>query len=421
MIFLRLALKSLRNRRLSTALTALSIALSVSLLLSVERTRRAAEEGFTTAISQTDLVVGARSGPIQLILYTVFNLGAATHNISWETFQHWSKDPTVEWVIPYSLGDSHKGYRVIATDQRFFRHYRFKGDRSVEFQDGATLDGLWDVVLGAEVARKLGHHIGDQIVVSHGATKGQSFQEHGDKPFRVKGILRSTGTPIDRSVYISLEGMEAVHIDWQDGAAPSGDRRVSPESLRREDLKVKTITAFFLRTKSRIETLKLQRAINVYSEEPLLAIIPGATLQELWHGLGYVEKVLRAISILVVIVGFFAMMIALTTTLNERRREMAILRSLGAGSARIVGLLVFESTLLTVAGLIGGMLISIGGFALMQPWLENEFGLYLVGPVLNAGDLLAMAFVLAGGILVGFVPAWRAQRQALKDGLSVRV
>ncbi|MBX2988988.1 MAG: ABC transporter permease [Bdellovibrionaceae bacterium] len=420
MIFLRLAWKSLRNRLLATSLTALSIALSVALLLSVERTRRAAEEGFMSAISRTDLIVGGRTGPLQLILYTVFNLGNATHNISWESYQDWAKNPMVEWTIPYSLGDSYKGYRVVATNGDFFTHYRFRGDRAVEFAEGVKPNGLWDVVLGAEVARRLSHRVGDDIVLSHGATKGESFQDHRDKPFKITGFLRPTGTPIDRSVYITLPGMEALHIDWQDGAAPTAAKRVAADSLKVENLKIHTITAFFLRTKSRIETLRLQREINTYKEEPLLAIIPGATLQELWHSLGYAERVLRLISALVVVVGFAAMLIALTTTLNERRREMAILRSLGAGGGRMVGLLVFESGLLTLAGIAGGTALSLGAFAALGPWLENEFGFYLVGPALTGIDLLVLTGIFLGGLLIGLVPAVRAQRQALKDGLSVR-
>lgn len=421
MILPKLALKSLWNRKLSTSLTALSIALSVALLLSVERAKRASEEGFTSAVSQADLIVGARSGPLQLILYSVFNLGSATHNISWQTYEEWRKNESIDWTIPYSLGDSHKGFRVVATNEDFFRHYRFRGDHAPELAEGQVFNGLWDVVLGADVARQLGHHLGDPIVIAHGATKGESFQEHADRPFQVVGILKPTGTPIDRSVYISLEGMEAVHIDWQNGAPPSAEHRVSSSQIRKEDLKVHTITAFFLRTKSRIETLRLQREINVYKDEPLLAIIPGATLQDLWRGLSYVEQVLKIISFLVVVVGLFAMLIALTTTLNERRREMAILRSLGAGGSRILWLLLFESAFLTLVGLALGTGVALGGFAVLKPWLETQFGLYLVGPAITGTEVVYLILVFTSGLIVGVVPAARALRNSLKDGLSVRI
>lgn len=421
MVFLKLAIKSLKNRIFATTLTVISIALSVSLLLSVERAKRAAEEGFTQTISKTDLIVGARSGPLQLILYTVFNMGNATHNISYETYEDIKKIPAIEWTIPYSLGDGHRGFRVVGTNQDFFKYYHYRGDHKVEFSQGGEFRDLWDVVLGAEVARKLGYKLGSRVVVAHGVTKGEGIQEHDDKPFVVAGILEPTGTPLDRAVYMSLEGMEALHVDWQEGAAPTADKIIPREKLTKDKLKVHSITAFFVGAKSRIETLKLQREINTYKEEPLLAIIPGVTLSELWQGLSFVEGVLRIISWMVVLVGFMAMLIALTTALNERRREMAILRAVGAKSRQIVGLLVFESALLTALGIALGVFLSWGLVAGLKPWIESEFGLYLVGPWFTSRELIYLVITLIGGTVIGLIPALRAQSLALKDGLSVKL
>lgn len=421
MVFLKLAIKSLKNRAFVTALTVVSIALSVALLLTVERAKRAAEDGFTQTISKTDLIVGARSGPLQLILYTVFNMGNATHNISFETYEKVRTNPAIEWTIPYSLGDGHRGFRVVGTTEDFFRHYHYRGDRKVALAQGKEFSDLWDVVIGAEVARKLKYNIGDRVVIAHGVTKGEGILQHDDRPFVVSGIMEATGTPLDRAVYISLQGMEALHIDWTDGSAPTLDKTIPRDQLSKETLKIHTITAFFVGAKSRIETLKLQREINTYADEPLLAIIPGATLSELWNGLSYVEGVLRMISWMVVVVGFMAMLIALTTTLNERRREMSILRAVGAKSHQILGLLVFESTLLTLVGIFTGAVLSSGVIALLRPWIESEFGLYLVGPVFTGKELVYLAITLAGGVAIGLIPALRAQSQSLKDGLSVRL
>lgn len=421
MVFVNLAIKSLKNRLFATTLTVISIALSVSLLFSVERAKRAAEEGFTQTISKTDLIVGARSGPLQLILYTVFNMGSATHNISYETFEDLRRNPAIAWTIPYSLGDGHRGFRVVGTNQDFFKYYHYRGQERVEFHAGHEFSDLWDVVIGAEVARKLGYKIGDPIVVSHGVTKGEGIQHHEDKPFVVSGILKATGTPLDRAVYISLEGMEALHIDWQGGAAPVKEKVIPQQQLSKVTLKVHSITAFFVGAKSRIETLRLQRDINSYKQEPLLAIIPGATLSELWTGLSYVEDVLRMVSWMVVVVGLMAMLIALTTTLNERRREMAIFRSIGATSYQIVGLLVFESAFLTVLGIVSGVILSVGLTFILKPWLESEFGLYLVGPWFTQREYLYMLITLVGGTSMGLIPALRAQKLALKDGLSVKL
>lgn len=412
MIFLQLALKSLRNRMFSSVLTVVSIALSVALLLSVDRAKRAAEEGFTQAISKTDLIVGARSGSLQLILYTVFNMGSATHNISYETYEKIRKNPAIDWTIPYSLGDAHRGYRVVGTTDDFFKHYHYRGNHTVNFAKGTEFSSLWDVVIGSEVARMLRYNLGERIVLTHGVTRGEGFQHHDDRPFTITGILEPTGTALDRAVYISLKGMEALHMDWQSGQFKSaGDIK---------DIQVETITAFFVGAKSRIETLSLQRTINNYKEEPLLAIIPGVALSELWNGLSYVEGTLKAISWMVVVVGMVGMLIALTSTLNERRREMAILRALGATTTQVSGLLVFESCLLTLCGIISGIVLTGLLTLVLSPWLIHTFGIYISGKFFSPTMWLYIAVALVGGILIGFIPAIRARTTALKDGLSVR-
>lgn len=420
MIFLTLAMKSLRNRLFSTGLTVFSIALSVALLLSVERTRRAAEDGFTQAVSQVDLLVGARTGPINLILYSVFNMGSASNNISWQTYQEIRKNPAVEWTIPYSLGDGHRGFRVVATDENFYQHYHFRGDQPVELAEGQPALGIWDVVLGAEVARKLRYKVGDAVVVAHGVTRGEGVQKHDDKPFRVSGILKPTGTALDQSLYISLYGMEAIHMDWKTGAPPQPGQETPAASITKESIQIGQITSFFLRTKTRIETLKLQRDINEYESEPLLAIIPGATLSELWRGLSQIGQVLQIISLMVLAVGMASMLSSILAGLNERRREMAILRSIGAGPGRITLLLVFESSLLTLTGIVLGLVFQVGVFTLVSSWLASEFGFLLTGPWLTRSEWVYLFASFGFGVIVGLIPAFRATRLALKDGLSVR-
>lgn len=415
MIFLKLAMKSLRNRSLTTVLTVFSIALSVILLLSVERAKRAAEDGFTQTISKTDLIVGARTGPVQLILFTVFNVGAPTQNISYKTYQEVKNHPAIAWTIPYSLGDAHKGFRVVGTNEDFFKHYRFRGNQPVEFASGKKFDGIWDVVIGAEVARKLKYRLGDPIVVTHGVTKGEGVQHHDEKPFIISGILKPTGTPLDRAVYVSLEGMKALHTEEE-----SHEEHLH-EKHSYEEVHVDAITSFFVGARSRIETLKLQREINDFKGEPLLAIIPGATLSELWEGVSHIESVLRIISWMVVVVGFLAMLISLTTTLNERRREMSILRAIGATSTQIVGLLVFESALLSFLGVLLGTCFAIVLTMALQPWIEAQFGLYLSGAIFTMREGLYIFGAILGGTVIGLIPALKAQKNALKDGLSVRL
>ncbi len=420
MILLKLAFKSLQNRMLATLLTILSIALSVALFLGVEKARKAAQDGFTESISQTDLIVGARSGPVQLILYTIFNMGNATHNISYSTYQDIKSNPAIEWTIPYSLGDGHRGFRVVATNNDFFKFYRFRGSQQIQFASGSEFNNLWNVVIGSEVAKKLNYKLDDKVIVAHGVTRTDGILQHDDKPFHVSGILKPTGTPIDRAVYISLAAMEAIHMDWKDGAAPQKGKETPVDKINESDIKIETITSFFVRTKSRIDTLRLQREINNYKQEPLLAIIPGVTLSELWQSLSYVEQVLKLISFMVIAVAMVTMLIALMTILNERRREMAILRAIGASYSKIFILLVFESAWLAGVGILCGIVLNQGLIFVLKPWLSNEFGLLIQGPVLTMNEFMYLVAIKISAIAVGCIPALKAIRSSLKDGLIVK-
>src|SRR5581483_2473942 len=325
MIVLRLALQSLRNRWLTAVLTVFAIAVSIMLLLGVEKVRVGARQSFADTISGTDLIVGARSGSIQLLLYAVFRIGNATNNITWASLQDIASRPEVAWVVPLSLGDSHRGFRVLGTTPDYFKHYRYRQSQGLTFRSGGPFADLFDAVIGADVAQALGYKVGDPIIVSHGLG-AVSFVEHDDKPFRVAGILEKTGTPVDRTVHVSLEAIEAIHVDWQSGARIPGQSATAAE-VREMDLTPKAVTAALVGLKSRLAAFRVQRAINEYPQEPLSAILPGAALQELWGLVGTAETALQAVSAMVVATALLGMVTMILTTLNERRREMAILRS----------------------------------------------------------------------------------------------
>ncbi len=227
MIILRLALQSLANRKLTALLTILSIAFSVALLLGVEKVRTGARQSFADTISGTDLIVGARSGGLNLLLYSVFRIGNATNNVTWKTYQDIASRPEIDWIVPISLGDSHRGFRVMGTVAEYFKLYHYRHGRSLEFASGGPFSDLFDAVIGADVAAQLGYKTGDKIVVAHGLGS-VSFVQHDDKPFRVAGVLAKTGTPVDRTVHVSLPAIEAIHVDWQSGGAPFRARASPP-------------------------------------------------------------------------------------------------------------------------------------------------------------------------------------------------
>jgi putative ABC transport system permease protein len=417
---LALGLKSLRNRRFTTLLTIASIALSVTLLLGVERIRTEAKASFTNTVSGTDLIVGARTGPVQLLLYSVFRIGNATNNISWESYQAIARNPNIKWTIPISLGDSHHGYRVMGTNSDYFEHYRFSGGRQLKLADGRIFDGVFDAVLGAEVADTLGYHLDDAIIIAHGAGN-VSLIQHDDKPFKVVGILKKTGTPVDQTVHVQLEGIEAIHIDWQDGAPPVPGDSLSAEEVLNMDLSPRVITAFFVGLKSRIAAFSFQRYVNQYPEEPLLAILPGVALQELWDLVGVAEKALLVVAGFVVAVGLSGMLIALMTSLNERRREMAILRSVGARPLYIFSLIVGESAILTIAGIISGVGLLYVLLLITQPLMVSKFGIFIAISGISVYELVLLAIIFMSGLVIGIIPGYRIYRYSLLDGMTIRL
>jgi putative ABC transport system permease protein len=416
-VILRLAMGSLTARALTVGMTILAIAVSVALFLGVEKVRTGAKASFANTISGTDLIVGARSGSVQLLLYSIFRIGNATNNLTWESYQNIAAHKDVDWIVPISLGDSHRQFRVMGTTPNFFDRYKYRSGQSLVIQDGELLDDLFDTVIGADVAATLGYEIGDPIVVAHGIA---SFMEHQDQPFSVSGILMKTGTPVDRTVVVSLEAIEAIHVDWQSGAQIPG--QVTPaDSLRQMELKPKAITAALLGTKSRLKVFTLQRSINEYPEEPLIAILPGVALQELWQIVGIAEKSLIGVSIMVVVTAFIGMVATILSSLSERRREMAIFRAMGARPRTIVTLLLLEAILMAGIGACLGMVLLYLGLFAGQPLIDRSFGLWLPIEPPTIREVKLLLSIVITGALVSIFPAIRAYRMSLADGMIARI
>ncbi|MCU1039402.1 ABC transporter permease [Stenotrophomonas maltophilia] len=413
---LELAWASLRSRALSVGLTVLVITLSVVLLLGVERVRTQAHEGFASTVSGTDLIVGARSGPVNLLLYSVFHIGDPTNNVSWQSYQELSALPQVKWALPLSLGDSWRGYRVVGTSDGYFEHYRYGAGHALAFADGRPFDDLYDAVIGAEVARAQKVGLGDEIVLAHG-TGAVTLATHADKPFRVAGILQRTGTPVDSSLLVSLPAIEAIHVDWRSGVQLRS-QRVSAEQARHLDLTPTSITAFMLGLNSRIATFSVQRRINEYPDEAMLAILPGVTLQQLWQSLGMAERALQLISAMVVALGMVSLVALLVSTLQERRREMAILRATGARPGYIAALLVVEAVATSAVACALALVLLVAASIAGRGWALANFGLSITHVWPDGRELAWVAGVLAISAVAGLVPALLAYRRTLADGLS---
>lgn len=416
---LGIAWRSAWNRRFTLALTVLSIALATFLLLGVERIRTELRQNFSSSVSGTDLIVGARTGSTQLLLYSVFRIGAATNNMRWQSVQALAAHPGVDWVVPLSLGDSHRGFSVLATTPGYFEHFRYGNRQPLALREGKAFSELFDAVVGAEVADALGYHVGQKITLAHGSGE-LNVSEHADKPFAVVGVLARTGTPVDRTVHIGLEAMEAIHLEWM-GGAPMPGLRIAAEQVRKFDLTPKTVTAALVGLKNRAAVFAVQRWVSTFTGEPLMAILPGVALDELWRVVGIGENALLLMSALVALVSLAGLVSVVMASLNERRRELAVLRAVGASLRHVLALLALEGAIVTLLGVVLGVALAALGIAGLSPWLQSHFGLALSlsEPTLN--EWLLLASLVAAGWLASLLPGIRAYRLSLADGLSPRI
>ncbi len=418
---LRLATQSAWNRRSTLLWVVISIALSSLLMLTLERIRADARASFRQAVSGTDLIVGSRTGPTQLLLYSVFHSGSPTHNIRMSSLQALAEHPSVDWMVPISLGDSHRGFSVLGTQANYFERFRYGDKQLLRLTEGrpfATgLEGLYEAVLGAEVAQSLHYKLGQDLTLSHGMGGGSLSKDHADKPFRVVGILARTGTPVDRTVHVSLESLSAIHLDWVAGM-PIPGMTIPAGQARKFDLSPTEATAAFLGLKSRSAVFSVQRDVADFADEPLLAILPGVALDELWDVVGVGEKALLAMSGMVALVSVLGLVAVVLAGLNERRRELAVLRAVGASPWHIALLLALEGTLLTLLGLGLGITLTGALTWAAAPWAQSTYGIGLRvwPPTASQWGLLGCVFV--AGSLASTLPAWRAYRFSLADGLT---
>lgn len=410
-MLLRMAWKNILYRRLTTALIVVSIAAGISLLFSIERVRSGARESFASTIAGIDLIVGARGSPINLLLYSVFHLGDAVNNISAATWQELTQHSAVQAAIPLAMGDSWRGHRVIGTTTDYFAYYRYGEQRQLVFSEGRAFAGLFEVVVGHAVAQRLKRGLGERLILAHGVSEVSFSVSHEDMPFKVVGILARTNTPTDRSLFVSLPAITALHLDEDERRALSADT----------PLPLPTITALLLKLREKFAILKLQREINTFQREALTAIMPGVSLRNLWQTLGIAERTFLLLSFLIFIISLLGMTVALLIGLDTRRQEMAVLRSIGASPRFIFAVLMVESLLISLAGIICGVAVSYMGLYACEPLLVTKLGLTAGLYVPAASELWFLLAIVGCALLAGCVPAWLAYRNSLADGLTVRI
>jgi putative ABC transport system permease protein len=409
-ILLSVAWNSLLSRKKTVVLTLLSLCVSTMVLLSVEHIRLQAKESFNRTISSVDLIVGAPSGQLNMLLYSIFRMGSPTNNIKYESFLMLQQHEVVQWAIPISLGDSHRGFRVMGTNDAYFTYYKYGNKQNLRFKEGHKFDGIFEAVIGADVAKTLGYRVNDKIIIAHGIGS-TSFTHHEQAPFVVSGILLPTGSPVDKTVHISLEAIEAVHL-------PPSTIQTVLNNPKNAALRPESITSVMLGLTNKFAIFRMQRELNNYSDDRLMAILPGVAMAELWSLMSTVENLLRAIAALVLISSLFGLATMLLASMNERQGEIAVLRVLGAGPFTLLLLILFESLILiciSIAMAISGLKVML---VILDGWLVSKFGLFLSHNLLSSEIFNLIGLVILATMLVSLYPGIEAYKKALHMQLT---
>lgn len=418
-----LVLHSLWNRRFVAALTVLAIALSVALILSVERLRDSARTSFANSASGIDLIVAPRGNDVQILLATVFGVGSTSAGMSGEVLELLEEMPGVAWVVPLMQGDNHQGFPVIGTSAAYFEHFKHSRGQALNFANGGSFEDTHGAVIGAEVAERLGYDVGTEIVNAHGAG-AVALEVHDEAPFQITGVLARTNTAVDRMVFISLQGFDALHAETAPRSADpfatlaETDHKDEP---KHDGFVPDQINAIYIGLSNRTAVLGVQRAVATYKAEPLAAVMPNVALLQLWSITGTAENALRLMSVAVMAASMIGMVVMLSAALEARRREFAILRSVGAAPRDVVLMIILEALLVTGAGILLGLAIFWGAGLLAEPLLSARFGVTLGGHVLTSRELILLLTVLCFGGMASLLPAWRVYRMTLADGLTTRL
>ena len=470
MIKFTLVFQSLLNRWLSCLLIILTLAFSISLFFTVSRIQESVKSSFQNTVSGVDSVVAARGGNLQILLNSVFLIGEPNSTIRWSTYKDITDNNKMNWAVPISLGDSHKGYRVIGTTNNYFKEIKYSSRKSIEFTSGNSFNDVFDVVLGSAVASKLKYNLGAEIIITHGlsdvgevhtfqsekdnhddhsdhddhakheehddhsdhddhakheehddhsdhAEEGHEGHDHENLGFKVTGILKPTGTPIDNAVYVSLAGIEAMHTGW------IGNQKVidvSVEQIMQSELKPKTISAIFVSLKNRTQVFQFQRDVLNYKKEAISSVMPGITLSRLWALTGNVDKAFKIITFFIIIIALLGMIAMTIAGLNSRRREMAILRSVGASPTNIVSLLLVESIIISLISCIVGYILMIIIFTVGKDYLQNNYGIFINSFSIKNYDIQIIISIVCAALIATIVPAIQIYKNTLRDGLNVK-
>jgi putative ABC transport system permease protein len=458
MTLARIIYNNARQRSLSTLLTSLSVGVGVALIIAILTIKFVARDRLQVGYSGYDIVIGAKGSPLQLVLNVVYNLDVSPGNIPYSTYEKIKKDPRVKWVAPFAVGDNYKGFRIVGTTDEFLKEFQPRAGEPLTFADGKAFifseselkeamaeaaerskegkeekpskdvhhkehghEGhaheehvhgehrVAEAVLGAVAARETGLKVGDTFVAAHGIQESDDAEKHEESPWKVVGILKATGTPVDRVIYINLDSF--YHIE---GHVIDTDKGLDKEKPKEPE--VGEVSALAAKLRSPIHVLSLRRDID--ASENSQAAIPAQEIRKLLSIVGNVDRILLAQAVLIVLVSAMGTALAMFNSMNERRKDIAVMRALGARRNMIVAVVVGEAVLIAGLGSVLGVFLGHGVVHLASPYVELAIGFPVAAWEFRSFEAIIFVGMIAIGALAGIGPAISAYRTDVATNLS---
>ena len=424
MSILHLSWKNILNKPLNLVLNLVLFALGVGLISLLLLVNVQLEDKFEKNFAGIDLVIGAKGSPLQLILSSLYHLDAPTGNMPVSESKAFlnPKHPIFKSAIPLSLGDSHRGYRIVGTNTGFIDLYEAK------FADGKLFEENMEVVVGATVAKNLNIKLGDEFKSSHGLIEDENLVHEDAAPFKVVGILEKTGSVIDQLIVTKTQSIWVVHDEHDHEAEESTEHNEAEhdheheEAEHSEDLPLtsyedKSITSLLVKFKGRnIQALNMARNINENTN--FQAATPAIEINRLYTLLGVGEEALKAMALLIIFVSGLSIFISLFSSLRERKYELAVMRTLGARPGFLFQLIIFEGIIIAVLGCFCGIALSHGSMVLLADFLEKSYRYDFSAAIFLKEEIYIFGGSLVIGIIAAIIPAFQASKTDIHATLA---
>jgi putative ABC transport system permease protein len=406
--------RSLRQHAVSTAVTIVSIALASGLTMAVFAIDHQTYAAFTGGDAGFDAVLGARGSQLQLVLNTVFHLETSPGNIPWSLYKEVAADPRVSLAVPYAVGDNYHGYRIVGTTPEIFTTFHYRSGQTFHVEPGGLIfePDRREAVVGSYVAQRTGLVVGQTFNPYHGLAFDPS-QRHPEQ-YTVVGVLAPTNSPSDRVIWIPIDGVYRMsgHVLRGTGEIYRAEEGQSIPEANRE------VSAVMLTFTTPQAGFTLSQRINRQGTVATLAWPIGRVMAELFDRIGWVSRILGLVAYLVIVVATGSILASIYNTMNERRREFAILRALGARRTTVFGVIVLEAMTITLLGIAAGFLVYSGILAAALVTIREQTGV-VIAPF--RGDValwLVPLGMLAAGALAGLAPAFKAYRTDVATSLA---